>query len=156
MRRSIPILHDRFPLVLPVFLLSVLLVPVLLVPPRAQAADLWNVYEGSGGPGEGKEIVLVSGDEEYRSEEALTQLGRILAKHHGFKCTVVYAIDPKTGVIDNNTTVARAREGSPALIPSPIEGSGFFIDGFGVWACTPPSCTGVLHSGRGPCGLSAA
>ena len=37
-----------------------------------------------------------------RSEEALTQLGRILAKRHGFKCTVVFAIDPKTGVIDNN------------------------------------------------------
>ncbi len=98
MRKSLPILPDRFPLVLPMLLLSVLLVPLS----RAQAADLWNVYEGAGGPGEGKEIVLVSGDEEYRSEEALTQLGRILAKHHGFKCTVVYAIDPKTGVIDNN------------------------------------------------------
>jgi hypothetical protein len=46
--------------------------------------------------------VLVSGDEEYRSEEALPQLGKILAKHHGFKCTVLFAIDPKTGTINPN------------------------------------------------------
>src|SRR5262245_56404267 len=51
------------------------------------------VYEGGDGPGRGKHIVLVSGDEEYRSEEALPQLGRILAKHHGFKCTVLFAIE---------------------------------------------------------------
>jgi hypothetical protein len=60
----------------------------------------WVVYEGEKGPGNGKHIVLVSGDEEYRSEEALTQLGRILAKHHGFKCTVLYAIDPADGTIN--------------------------------------------------------
>jgi type 1 glutamine amidotransferase len=44
--------------------------------------------------------VLVSGDEEYRSEEGLTQLGRILAKHHGFKCTVLFGIDAKDGTIN--------------------------------------------------------
>ncbi|MBI1375130.1 MAG: hypothetical protein GC159_20620 [Phycisphaera sp.] len=69
----------------------------------ANAEDkLWNVYEGGDGPGKGKSIVLVSGDEEYRSEEALSQLGKILATEHGFKCTVVYAVDPDTGIIDSN------------------------------------------------------
>jgi type 1 glutamine amidotransferase len=48
-------------------------------------------------------VVLVSGDEEYRSEEALTQLAKILATHHGFTCTVLYAIDPKSGEISPNT-----------------------------------------------------
>jgi type 1 glutamine amidotransferase len=62
----------------------------------------WVVYQGTDGPGKGKHIVLVSGDEEYRSEEALPQLGKILAKHHGFKCTVLFAIDPKTGEINPN------------------------------------------------------
>src|SRR5262245_27186971 len=62
------------------------------------------VYEGSEGPGKGKHIVLVSGDEEYRSEEALPQLGKILAKHHGFKCTVLFAIDPKDGTINPNVS----------------------------------------------------
>jgi type 1 glutamine amidotransferase len=66
----------------------------------AGAADPWVVYEGKEGPGKGKHIVLVSGDEEYRSEEAMPQLGKILAKHHGFKCTVLFSVDPKTGEID--------------------------------------------------------
>ncbi|GIW78588.1 MAG: hypothetical protein KatS3mg105_0395 [Gemmatales bacterium] len=68
----------------------------------ALAADQWVVYEGQQGPGKGKHIVLVSGDEEYRSEEALPQLGKILAVHHGFRCTVLFAIDPKTGYINPN------------------------------------------------------
>ena len=68
------------------------------------AADPWVVYDGFDGPGKGKHIVLVSGDEEYRSEEALPQLGKILAKHHGFKCTVLFAIDPKDGTINPNVS----------------------------------------------------
>src|SRR5262249_8538140 len=51
------------------------------------------------GVGKGKHIVLVSGDDEYRSEESLPQLAKILATHHGFKCTVLFAIDPDTGEI---------------------------------------------------------
>ena len=66
------------------------------------ADDQWVVYEGTSGPGVGKRIVLVSGDEEYRSEEALPQLGKILAKRHGFRCTVVFAVNPETGFIDPN------------------------------------------------------
>jgi hypothetical protein len=50
--------------------------------------------------GSGKHVVLVSGDEEYRSEEAVVQLGRILAKRHGFDCTVLFAIDPENGEIN--------------------------------------------------------
>jgi hypothetical protein len=67
-----------------------------------QAGDPWVVYDGGDGPGKGKHIVLVSGDEEYRSEEALPQLGKILAQHHGFKCTVLFAIDPADGTINPN------------------------------------------------------
>jgi len=48
----------------------------------------------------GKRIVLVSGDEEYRSEQALPQLARILSTRHGFECTVLFAIDPKDGAIN--------------------------------------------------------
>lgn len=64
----------------------------------ASAKD-WVVYEGKQGPGQGQHVVLVSGDEEYRSEEALPQLGKILARHHGFKCTVLFAIGDE-GTID--------------------------------------------------------
>ena len=69
---------------------------------QARAADPWVVYDGYDGPGKGKHVVLISGDEEYRSEEALPQLGKILAKRHGFNCTVLFAVDPATGTIDPN------------------------------------------------------
>ena len=69
----------------------------------ALAADPWIEYPGEGdGPGKGRKIVLVSGDEEYRSEEALPALAKILSKHHGFSCTVLFAIDPKDGCIQPN------------------------------------------------------
>jgi type 1 glutamine amidotransferase len=45
-------------------------------------------------------IVLISGDEEYRSEEALPQLAKILMTRHGFKCTVLFAIDKNDGAIN--------------------------------------------------------
>lgn len=73
---------------------------VWLLPVTGLAAGV--VYEGADGPGKGKHIVLVAGDEEYRSEEALPQLGKILARHHGFKCTVLFPIDPKDGTINPN------------------------------------------------------
>src|SRR6185436_19306968 len=34
------------------------------------SAKDWVTYEGKDGPGKGKHVVLLSGDEEYRSEEA--------------------------------------------------------------------------------------
>jgi hypothetical protein len=58
------------------------------------------VYEGAKGPGHGKHIVLLAGDHEYRSEESLPALARILAKHYGFKCSVFFTTDPKTGFIE--------------------------------------------------------
>jgi type 1 glutamine amidotransferase len=81
------------------------LAALALFTPLTRAADQpWVVYEGGDGPGKGKHIVLVSGDEEYRSEETLPQLAKILAKRHGFKCTVLFAIDPKDGTINPQVT----------------------------------------------------
>lgn len=63
---------------------------------------LWCEYAAGDGPGHGRHIVLISGDEEYRSEEALPMLGKILSQRHGFKVTVLFAIDPATGEINPN------------------------------------------------------
>ncbi|MFM7074603.1 MAG: ThuA domain-containing protein [Planctomycetaceae bacterium] len=84
-------------------LLPLLALSLACVAPVAAAADPWLEVRGGDGPGKGKKIVLVSGDEEYRSEEALSQLAKILATRHGFDCTVLYAIDPAAGTIDPNT-----------------------------------------------------
>src|SRR5437868_8172721 len=70
----------------------------LVLSMKAQARD-WVVYDGFEGPGKGKHIVFISGDEEYRSEECLPQLAKILAKHHGFNCTVLFAQN-KDGTIN--------------------------------------------------------
>lgn len=59
-------------------------------------------YAPKDGPGKGKHVVLLAGDEEYRSEEGLPMLAKLLSQRHGFKSTVVFPIDPKTGVIDPN------------------------------------------------------
>ena len=67
----------------------------------SQASRDWVVYEGKSGPGHGKSIVFLSGDEEYRSEEGLPQLAKILAYRHGFKCTVLFSVG-ENGEIDPN------------------------------------------------------
>ncbi|MDB6125073.1 MAG: signal peptide and transrane prediction [Pedosphaera sp.] len=78
----------------------------------AHAAD-FVVYEGKAGPGLDKHIVFLSGDEEYRSEESLPQLAKILAVRHGFKCTVLFSINSKDGTID--PTVKDNNPGMEAL-----------------------------------------
>lgn len=67
-----------------------------IVSPAAE----WVVYEGKDGPGRGKHIVFLTGDEEYRSEEGMPMLAKILAVRHGFKCTVLFSINPTNGTID--------------------------------------------------------
>src|SRR5690606_10124038 len=64
--------------------------------------ERWVTYAGDSGPGKGKNIVLISGDEEYRSEEALPMLAQILAENFGFTATVLFATDSVTGEIDAN------------------------------------------------------
>ena len=71
----------------------------------ARAADhpvpespLWLTYPGGEGPGKGKHIVLIAADQEYRSEAALPMLAKVLAKHHGFHCTVLFSVNDKDEV----------------------------------------------------------
>ncbi|MHC4117062.1 MAG: ThuA domain-containing protein [Planctomycetota bacterium] len=75
---------------------------VWMIAASAQA-EPWVVMEGRDGPGKGKHIVFLVGDEEYRSEDSMPQLAKILAVHHGFKCTVLFAINKETGEIDPKT-----------------------------------------------------
>lgn len=64
--------------------------------------ERWVTIRGNTGPGHGRHIVFISGDEEYRSEEALPMLAQVMATHHGLTCTVLFAIDPQTGMVDPN------------------------------------------------------
>jgi len=65
------------------------------VPDREQ----WLTYPGGDGPGKGKRIVLIAADQEYRSEQSMPMLARILSRHHGFDCTVLFGVNDK-GEVD--------------------------------------------------------
>lgn len=56
------------------------------------------VYEGKAGIGKGKHIVFIANDHEYRSEETCPALAKILAKHHGFRCTVIFGLDEEGAI----------------------------------------------------------
>ena len=82
---------------------------------------LWIDYAGKEGPAKGKRVVLLAGDEEYRSEEAMPMLARLLSERHGFNCTVLFSvnpageIDPKTG---NNEPGIEALDRADLVITS--------------------------------------
>ncbi len=61
--------------------------------------DTWVEFEGDAEAGQGKHIVFVTGDDEYRSEEGMPMLAKILAVRHGFRCTVLFPIHPEDGTI---------------------------------------------------------
>ena len=86
---------------------------------RAQTSLVFNPPAGV--KAQGKHVVLLSGDEEYRSEEALPMLAKILSQRHGFKCTVLFALDPD-GTInpDNQKSLpdSQALDSADAIIMS--------------------------------------
>ena len=78
----------------------------------------WLDFPGGKGPGAGKTVVLLAGDEEYRSEESMPMLARILAERHGFHCVVLFSHDD--GVINPNNQASlgkpEALDGADALV----------------------------------------
>ena len=71
--------------------------------------------QGAVGARSGK-IVLISGDEEYRSEETCPMLAKILSQRHGFDCTVLFSIDPEKGFIDPNNQQSLPGPGGVGIV----------------------------------------
>lgn len=63
------------------------------------------VYKGEKGPGVGKNIVFVATDHEYRGEETLPALARIMAKRYGFTCTVIFALDENDNILPGGSNL---------------------------------------------------
>jgi len=59
----------------------------------------WLTYPGGNGPGKGKHIVLIAAEQEYRSEQSLPMMAKILSTHHGFDCTVLFGVNER-GEVD--------------------------------------------------------
>jgi hypothetical protein len=79
---------------------------------KLEAGDGFLKFTGGEGPGKGKHVVLLAGDEEYRSEEAMPLMARILAEKHGFNATVLFSAD-KDGTI--NPAAVESLSGAEAL-----------------------------------------
>ena len=93
--------------------MALALAAVVLGPASPRAAqDTTVTYPGGAGPGRGKHIVFLTGDEEYRGEEGLPMLAKILSRRHGFKATVLFALDPDGTINPKNTS---SLPGSEAL-----------------------------------------
>lgn len=82
--------------------LILVLLTLLPLADRVTADDSFLQIEGGDGLGQGQHIVFVTGEEYYRSEEGMSMFAAIMARHHGFRCTVLFAIDPETGLINPN------------------------------------------------------
>ena len=76
----------------------------ILASPFSNAGEHSLTFEGKAGPGKGKHIVLIAGDEEYRSEESLPMLAKILSERHGFKCSVLFSVDSEGVITPNDGT----------------------------------------------------
>jgi hypothetical protein len=73
---------------------------LMSAPSFADSPLIFKPGSDAKGPGVGKKVVILTGDDEYRSEEAGPMLAQILSKKHGFHCFVVMAVDLKTGNVN--------------------------------------------------------
>ena len=82
------------------------LLPLLAMTNLLTTAAMAQItYQGTDGPGKGKHIVFVVSDHEYRSEETCPALARILAKHHGFNCTVLFGQDQQGNIKPGSSNI---------------------------------------------------
>ena len=83
--------------VFPVLLMAILAVNSAFA--KTSYTEHSVTYEGDTGVGVGKHIVYIVSDHEYRGEQTLPALAKILAKRYGFRCTVIFGTDPESGDI---------------------------------------------------------
>lgn len=71
--------------------------------PSSPAADSDRlVFDPPQSSDDTRHVVLIAGDEEYRTEETMPMLGKILSQRHGFRCTVLFALSADGSYIDPN------------------------------------------------------
>ncbi|MDN3203005.1 ThuA domain-containing protein [Algoriphagus sediminis] len=97
-----------------------LLFALILGSVQAQNGETYLNFPSKDGPGKGKHVVLLAADDEYRSEESMPMLAKILSHRYGFETTVLFAIEPESGNVvpnfQNNIPNLQALEGADLMI----------------------------------------
>jgi len=97
-------------------LLALSSLKAMATPHPIPESDKWLVIPGEKGPGEGKHVVLIAAEQEYRAEQALPMLARTLAKYHGFHCTVLFLMNEK-GLVDPTMPSPFKKPGRKSIVP---------------------------------------
>lgn len=101
-------------------LLAIAFLSIVSLVSGDQSQDYLTFKAEPNGPGKGKNIVLLAGDEEYRSEESMPMMAQLLARH-GFNTTVLFSLD-KDGTVNpdagGNLSQSQALDKAEAIIMS--------------------------------------
>lgn len=114
--RKVPTMNSLLPLTA---LFSCLLVLGCQAAPAAHPVpenDLWLTYQGGEGPGAGKHVVLIAAEQEYRAEQIMPMLAKVLAERHGFHCTVLFLTNDQ-GLVDPTMPAPLKEEGANNIMP---------------------------------------
>ncbi|MDB4331543.1 ThuA domain-containing protein [bacterium] len=76
----------------------------------------WLTFKGGDGPGKNRHIVLIAAEQEYRSEQSMPMLAKILSQHHGFDCTVLFSVNDE-GKVDPTLPAPFKEKGKVHRIP---------------------------------------
>jgi Trehalose utilisation len=106
-----------------IFLSLVLLPATAMATHPVPESPLWLTYPGGEGPGKGKHVVLIAAEQEYRSEQSMPMLAAMLAKHHGFDCTVLFGVN-EAGRVDPTAPVYPEKGKEAEFKPHNIPGLG--------------------------------
>lgn len=98
-----------------------LLASLFLVGSSRAAEEKWLRYEGGEGAGKGKHVVLIAAEQEYRSEQFMPMMARMLSTRHGFDCTVLFGVNPD-GLVDPTMAVYPEKGKEAEFVPHDIPG----------------------------------
>ena len=98
-------------------------VPIAAADHPVEEGATWLRYpaKDANGPGAGKHVVFVVADQEYRSEQSMPMMAKILSQHHGFHCTVIFGVN-EDGMVDPTVRVYPDKKNPDAFKPHNIPG----------------------------------
>lgn len=115
-------MHSKFNLLLQTTcaLITGMLIQTAVAQTQPSNSSVGLRFQSPAEKSNGKRIVLIAAEQEYRSEQSMPMLAKILSTRHGFDCTVLFAVNSK-GQVDPTMPVypekGKENEFQPHNIP---------------------------------------